>query len=172
MTDERGKKLGGLLFELARFALVVTFLLAAYAKMKPQAAMPWSFASIKTSLSMFAMGVDSYQLLPPRGVSFVAHWLPPFELFLGLWLLSGKLLKFSSLVTTLLLAGFIAVQVRSFSLGQEISCGCFGPGERIGPWSLLRDALFVGLAIAVFVGALRSGRKSAEPGAVTAAPAS
>jgi hypothetical protein len=169
MSADQRKKAIQLFFELARVALVITFLLAAYAKMKPQAAMPWSIASIRTSLSMFAMGVDSYQLLSPGAVNFVAHWLPPFELFLALWLLSGKFLKLSSLVTTLLLGGFIAVQIRSFSLHQEISCGCFGPGERIGPASLLRDALFVALAIAVFVGALRGGRKRAETGAVGAA---
>jgi methylamine utilization protein MauE len=169
MSADQRKKTIQLFFELARVALVITFLLAAYAKMKPQAAMPWSIASIRTSLSMFAMGVDSYQLLSPGAVNFVAHWLPPFELFLALWLLTGKFLKLSSLVTTLLLGGFIAVQIRSFSLHQEISCGCFGPGERIGPVSLLRDALFVALAIAVFVGALRSGPKRADTDAVGAA---
>jgi hypothetical protein len=166
MAEAKKSSAMGLLLELARVALVITFLVAAYAKMKPQTAMPWSLASIKTSLSMFAMGVDSYQLLSPGAVNFVAHWLPPFELFLALWLLSGKFLKLSSLVTTLLLGGFIAVQIRSFSLHQEISCGCFGPGERIGPVSLLRDALFVALAIAVFVGALRSGPKRADTDAV------
>jgi len=149
---------------MGRIVLALIFLFAAYAKLKPQARMPWSVASVKTSLSMFAMGVDSYQLLSPRGVDFVAHWLPPFELFLGLWLLAGIALRFSSIVTTLLLAGFLAVQIRSFSLGQEISCGCFGPGERIGPWSLLRDFLIIALAIAVGIGAFRKHR-----GAATAA---
>ena len=171
-SPRSGSKAWGLLSELARVALVVIFVVAAYAKMRPQAAMPWSIASVKTSLSMFAMGVDSYELLSPRGVDFVAHWLPPFELFLGLWLLSGVALRLSSLLTTLLLAGFIAVQVRSFSMGQTISCGCFGPGERIGPWSLLRDGLFIALAMIVFVGALRGRRRPRGQSAASASTVS
>ena len=88
---------------LGRLVLAAIFLVAAYAKLKPQAVVPWSSASIKTSLSLFAMQVDSYQLLPPQLVSPVAHLLPPFELFLGLWLLSGVFLPYSALVTTLLI---------------------------------------------------------------------
>lgn len=161
-----------LLLIVGRVALAIIFLFAAYAKMKPQAGMPWTVASVRTSLSFFAMGVDSYQLLSPGAVNFVAHWLPPFELFLGLWLLTGFALRLSSLITSLLLLGFIAVQIRSFSLGQTISCGCFGPGERIGPWTLLRDILIVALAVAVFVGALRARRASGGQSLDTPSPAS
>lgn len=161
-----------MLLVAGRIALAIIFLFAAYAKMRPQAGMPWTVASVKTSLSLFAMGVDSYQLLSPGAVNFVAHWLPPFELFLGIWLLTGIALRVSSLVTSLLLLAFIAVQIRSFSLGQTISCGCFGPGERIGPWTLLRDILIVALAIAVFVGALLGRRAHGGQSLPTASPAS
>ena len=113
---------------LGRLILAAIFLVAAYAKLKPQAAVPWSAASVKTSLSLFAMQVDSYQLLPPQLVSPVAHLLPPFELFLGLWLLSGGFLPYSAVVTTLLIAAFFATQVRTYRAGLEINCGCFGPG--------------------------------------------
>ncbi|MGH9560762.1 MAG: MauE/DoxX family redox-associated membrane protein, partial [Terracidiphilus sp.] len=105
---------------IGRLALAAVFLVAAYAKLKPQVAMPWSITSIKTSLSMFAMQVDSYQLLPPSQVIRVAHVLPFFELFLGLWLLSGIALRFSSLVTTLALTGFFTLMVRTYALGLSI----------------------------------------------------
>jgi hypothetical protein len=121
--------------------------------------MPWSGSSIKTSLSLFAMQVDSYQLLPPQLVSPAAHFLPPFELFLGLWLLSGVLLRYASLVTTLLLGAFFAVMVRTYMAGLEINCGCFGPGERLGPLTLLRDGSLLALALAVTIGAFLQGRK-------------
>ena len=85
--------LAQILLIAGRLLLAGIFLFASYAKMKPQAATGWSSGSIKTSLSMFAMQVDSYQLLPPQIVSPVAHFLPPFELFLGLWLLSGILFR-------------------------------------------------------------------------------
>src|ERR1700677_4892407 len=137
MTTTTRGSIGWVLLLVGRLALAGIFLFAAYAKMKPQAATGWSSGSIKTSLSMFAMQVDSYQLLPPQIVSPVAHFLPPFELFLGLWLLSGILFRYSALATTLLLCVFFAMQVRTYRMGLEINCGCFGPGERLGPKTLL-----------------------------------
>jgi len=116
--------------------------------------------SMRVSLSMFAMQVDSYQLLPPAIVSPAAHFLPPFELFVGLWLLSGIALRYAALVTSFLLTVFFAVMVRSYFLGLEINCGCFGPGERLGPMTLLRDGSLLALAIAVTVGAFLINRRS------------
>jgi uncharacterized membrane protein YphA (DoxX/SURF4 family) len=158
---------------LGRLVLAAIFLVAAYAKLKPQAAVPWSAASVKTSLSLFAMQVDSYQLLPPQLVSPVAHLLPPFELFLGLWLLSGVFLPYSALVTTLLIGAFFATQVRTYRAGLEINCGCFGPGERLGPKTLLHDGAFLALALAVTIGAFLQGRKhrvESEPVTRVSAP--
>jgi uncharacterized membrane protein YphA (DoxX/SURF4 family) len=153
---------------LGRLVLAAIFLVAAYAKLKPQAAVPWSSASIKTSLSLFAMQVDSYQLLPPQLVSPLAHLLPPFELFLGLWLLSGVFLPYSALVTTLLIGAFFATQVRTYRAGLEINCGCFGPGERLGPKTLLHDGAFLALALAVTIGAFLLARKRREESAPVA----
>src|SRR5271156_5484123 len=166
-TNTRGS-IGWVLLLVGRLALAGIFLFAAYAKMKPQAAMGWSGASIKTSLSMFAMQVDSYQLLPPQLVSPAAHFLPPFELFLGLWLLSGVLLRYASLITTLLLGAFFAVMVRTYAAGLEINCGCFGPGERLGPLTLLRDGSLLALALAVTIGAFLRGRRSRVESAAVA----
>ena len=160
-TSGRGK-LGRTLLLIGRLVLAVVFLFAAYAKMKPQGGMPWSVASVKTSLAMFAMGVDSYQLLSTNGVEFVSHWLPPFELFLGLWLLAGIALRYSALVTALLLGGFFAVQFHVYLQGKEISCGCFGPGEKLGPLSLLRDASFIAVALAMAIGAFVVHRNSSK----------
>jgi len=161
-SNEPRRILARTLLTLGRLALAVIFLLAAYAKLKPQASVPWSAASVKTSLSLFAMQVDSYQLLPAQLVSPVAHLLPPFELFLGLWLLSGVFLPYSALVTTLLIAAFFATQVRTYRAGLEINCGCFGPGERLGPKTLLHDGAFLALALAVTIGAFLLRRKRRE----------
>jgi hypothetical protein len=151
MSSERRGRLGRILLLVGRFALAAIFLVAAYAKMKPQAGMPWSTASVRVSLAMFAMGVDSYQMLPPWAVSPVAHALPIFELVLGL----------SSLVSTLAVSGFIFVLVSAYRRGLTISCGCFGPGEQIGPKTLIRDGLlFLPLALAVTIGAFLIRRKS------------
>jgi uncharacterized membrane protein YphA (DoxX/SURF4 family) len=171
-TNETRGQLGAILLIVGRLTLAGIFLFAAYAKLKPQAAMPWSGASIRTSLSMFAMQVDSYQLLPPQLVSPAAHFLPLFELFLGLWLLSGVWLRYSSLVTTLLLGAFFAMMVRTYRMGLEINCGCFGPGERLGPKTLLRDGSLLALALAVTIGAFLLRRKHSERSASAAAVSS
>lgn len=153
MTKDARGSLGRILLLVGRIALAVIFLVAAYAKLKPQGGMPWSVASVKTSLAMFAMQVDSYQMLPETAVNTVAHLLPPFELVLGLWLLSGIALPFSSLVTTLLIGGFFSVMVRTFALGLEVNCGCFGPGEQLGAKTLIRDGSLLALSLAVTIGA-------------------
>jgi uncharacterized membrane protein YphA (DoxX/SURF4 family) len=160
MSNETRGKLGRILLIVGRLALAAIFLFAAFAKMKPQPGMPWTYGSVHTSLSMFAMGVDSYQMLPPWAVSPFAHFLPPFELVLGLWLLSGYRLRLSGLLSTALICAFIIAMYSAYKRGLTISCGCFGPGAQIGPTDLIRDGLiFLPLAVAVTVGAFLIRRK-------------
>jgi uncharacterized membrane protein YphA (DoxX/SURF4 family) len=155
---------------IGRLVLAAIFIFAAYAKMKPQGGLPWSPASVRTSLSMFAMGVDSYQMLPQWAVSPFAHWLPPVELLVGLWLLSGIALRFSSVVSTLLICVFFTAMISAYERGLTISCGCFGPGAQIGPKRLIEEGLiFLPLALAVTVGAFLIRRQRAA--SVTETPA-
>ena len=173
MSSEASKAAWRILLLLGRLILAGIFLFAAYAKMKPQAAVPWSAASVRTSLSMFAMQVDSYQLLPEQYVSPTAHLLPPAELLLGLWLLSGILLRFSSLASSLIIGVFFGVVVHSYRMGLEINCGCFGPGEKLGMSTVLRDASLLVLSVAVMIGAFwihRSRRAPSTSPAVIPSP--
>lgn len=172
MTIITQGNLGRILFLAGRIALAAIFLYAGYAKLKPQAGMPWSVASVNTSLSMFAMGVDSYQMLPPWAVSPFAHLLPPFEFVLGIWLLSGIGLRFSSLLSTLAVCAFILAMVSAYRRGLTISCGCFGPGEQIGPKTFIRDGLlFLPLSLAVTAGAFLAHRKPDESSVPSSTPA-
>lgn len=164
---------GRIFLLVGRVILAAIFIVAAYAKMKPQTAVPWTVGSIRVSLSMFAMGVDSYQMLPPWAVNAVAFLLPPFELFVGLWLLSGIALRFSSLIASVMIVGFIVAMWSAYERGLTISCGCFGPGELIGPKTLIRDGLeYLPLAFAVTFGAFWIRRKPSpgEPVAVSTTP--
>lgn len=171
MKKDARAKLGRFLLLAGRVALAVIFIFAAYAKMKPPDGMSWSVGSIRTSLAMFAMGVDSYNMLPPWAVSPVANLLPPFELLLGLWILSGIGLRFSSLVAALLVASFVLVMVSAYERGLTISCGCFGPGEQVGPQTLIRDGLlFLPLALGVMIGAFVTRRKPNANSASTGIP--
>jgi uncharacterized membrane protein YphA (DoxX/SURF4 family) len=160
MSDHARSGLGRKLLLVGRLVLGGIFIFAAYAKMKPQAGMPWTLGSVKTSLSMFAMGVDSYQMLPPSAVSPFAHALPIFELVLGIWLLTGIALRLSSLISTLAIVAFFTAMFSAYERGLTISCGCFGPGEQIGPKRLVEEGLlFLPLALAVTVGAFLIRRK-------------
>jgi uncharacterized membrane protein YphA (DoxX/SURF4 family) len=171
MSQEARARLGRILLLVGRIALAAVFLVAAYAKLKPQGGMPWTMASVKTSLAMFALQVDSYQLLPVEAVKAVADLLPPFELTLGLWLLSGIALRLSSLVTTLLIGGFFSVLIRTYALRLEVSCGCFGPGERLGAKTLVRDGSLLALSVAVTIGAFLVHRARGRAAVDVAAPA-
>jgi len=162
MTKGTSNKAARILLVVGRLALAAVFLFAAYAKLKPPTGLPWSLSSVNTSLAMFALQVDSYELLPESAVSAVAHLLPPFELLLGLWLLSGIALRLSSVASSLLLGGFLSVMVRTYMRGLEINCGCFGPGERLGPVTLLRDSSLLLLAVTVMLGAFLLRRARAE----------
>lgn len=113
---------------------------------------------IRVALALFAMQIDSYQLLPSPAVNLLAHTLPFVEMGLGLLLVIGWRLRFSSAIATALLLGFFAVVIRSYAKGLQINCGCFGPGETLGVKTLVRDGLFVALALAVTVVAFYSHR--------------
>jgi hypothetical protein len=62
------------------------------------------------------------------------------------------------------------MMVRTYRMGLEINCGCFGPGERLGVGTLLRDGSLLALAIAVTVGAFVLSRRKREN--VSSVPAS
>src|SRR5580700_3097911 len=117
MASTSRARRGRILLTAGRIALAGIFLVAAYAKMRPLEGMPWTVGSVKTSLAFFAMGVDSYQILPPWGVILVAHWLPLFEVVLGLWLLSGIALRISSLFSTLTICTFIYAMFSAYERG-------------------------------------------------------
>jgi uncharacterized membrane protein YphA (DoxX/SURF4 family) len=165
MSDETRRKLGRILLVLGRLVLGGIFIYAAYTKMAPMQGMGWTIRSINNSLNWFANGVDSYQMLPNSAVEPFAHLLPPFELLLGLWLVSGLVLRWSGLVASGLVTAFIIAMFSAYLRGLTISCGCFGPGKQIGPQDLARDGLlFLPLALAVTIGGfmIRPKRGSAS----------
>src|SRR5437660_11779446 len=63
--------------------------------------------SISTNLSTFAQQVESYKMLSPAAVDFVAHTLPFTETLLGLLLLTGWQLRVWASLITLIMLGFL-----------------------------------------------------------------
>jgi uncharacterized membrane protein YphA (DoxX/SURF4 family) len=121
-----------------RIALGAIFVYAAWTKLRA----PWE---------LFAMSIDSYQLLPLKAVELVARTLPWFELVVGLLLIAGYWLRSAAAATALLLAGFFTLMVRAYAKGMEIPCGCFGPNDIISWKTLLRDGSMLAAALALVV---------------------
>ena len=133
-----------------RVILGAVFVYAAWTKLR----LPWP---------LFAMSIDSYQLLPPSMVELLARTLPWFELALGLAVLAGIWLRITSTIMSALLIVFFTLMVRAAIKGQEISCGCFGPGETISWKTMLRDGAMLAGSVAVTALAFMRGRRSARP---------
>jgi len=173
MDSESRAKFGRVLLILGRIALGVIFIVAAWSKLKP--VLPgqgWSVSSVQTSLAMFAMGVDSYQMVSSSAASTIAHFLPFFELALGVWLIIGIGLRISSLISTLAICAFIYAMFSAWRRGLTINCGCFGQGgPPIGPKDMMRDGLlFLPLAIALVVGSFRIHRKASTSSTAATEP--
>ena len=124
-------------FRLAlRVLLGAVFVYAAYTKLRQ----PWL---------LFALSIDSYQLLPEWAVLALARTLPWLELALGLLLAAGVWLRYSSIVATGILALFFSVMVYSYARGAGIDCGCFGVGEALSAKTLARDGVLLLAALAL-----------------------
>jgi uncharacterized membrane protein YphA (DoxX/SURF4 family) len=151
------------------------FVAAAYGKLKPLPGFPWTWASIRISIALFAIQVESYHLLSSSAANTVAHVLPFAELFLGLWLISGIWRRYSSVIASLAFCGFMIAIFSAYERGLKIDCGCgVGPPLEAGPGALLRDGMrFLLPAIIVAIAAfwIRKGR-SASPAVESPSPAS
>jgi uncharacterized membrane protein YphA (DoxX/SURF4 family) len=163
MSATAPRSLSRLLLVLGRLALGGVFLFAAWSKMHPP---------MGVSLALFALQVDSYRLLPGAAVNIVAHTLPFLELALGALLVMGWPLRLVSSITSLLLLGFFGLMVRTYALGLEVNCGCFGPNEKLGWITLLRDAALLALSLAVTLGAFWQRRRRAAAPLPATLPAS
>lgn len=131
-----------------RILLAAVFLFAAYSK-------------LKQSYLVFAMSIDSYQLLPEWAVLTVARTLPPLELAIGIGLLTGWKLRYFAWTAFALLLVFFSILLFSYGKGMTIDCGCFGVGEALSPMTLARDGLLLAAAgTLAFLSGSASGRST------------
>src|SRR5689334_15157169 len=119
---------------IGRIVLALVFVYAAYTKLKQ----PWL---------VFALSIDSYQLLPEWAVLTVARSLPWVELGIGILLLIGYGLRYVALVATVILVVFFVAMLRAFGKGLGIDCGCFGVGEALSTKTLIRDGSLLAISI-------------------------
>jgi uncharacterized membrane protein YphA (DoxX/SURF4 family) len=102
-----------------------------------------AWSKLKDSWALFAMAVDSYQVLPLWGVQWVARTLPWVELLIGVLLIVGRWMRVTTVACSVLLLVFFGLMIRAHLKGMEINCGCFGPGEAISWRTMLRDGAMV-----------------------------
>jgi len=134
---------------IGRLILAGVFIYAGYSKIALPTIHPRP--PIGVALSLFALQIDSYQMLPPWAVNAVAHTLPFAEIALGLLLLIGWQLRIWTALTSLILLGFFAAVVRSYALGLQINCGCFANPEPLTIKTVIRDGLLVALSLVVTI---------------------
>lgn len=145
---------------VARLLLGAVFLYAAYTKLW---SIEWGDAGFRVEWrpwAVFAMSVNSYQLLPEWAAVLVARTLPWFELALGVLLIAGLQLRWVAAAASALLVFFLAVMLRAYSKGQGIDCGCFGVGEAMSAKTLARDGMLAAMSVALTVTAFRQQRNS------------
>jgi len=148
---------------IGRLALGGIFVYAGYAKLFLPNFIPWPLFALKfslsTNLSNFAVQVESYKLLSPGGVSFLAYTLPFTEITLGLLLLIGWRLRIWASLLTLIMIGFSVVVLRAYLLHMDINCGCFATPEPISLKKVLEDAALSTLAVLMTVFAFLEARQ-------------
>jgi putative oxidoreductase len=105
------------------------------------------FASIEkiSQPEDFAKAIMNYHLVFIVAVNLLTILLPWIELLAGLLLLSGILVRASSLLLSLLLCLFALAISISIARGLDISCGCFGTmaARKVGWNALGEDALML-----------------------------
>jgi uncharacterized membrane protein YphA (DoxX/SURF4 family) len=109
--------------------------------------------------SLFALQIDSYQMLPPWASIQVAAWLPWAEIVLGLLLLLGWGLRIWSTLVTLIVGGFFLAVLRAYFLHLDINCGCFAKPEPLTIWTVLRDAALFLLALLMTLFVFQQSRR-------------
>lgn len=122
----------------------------------------WTKLPFNQPWQLFAMSIDSYQVLPLTMVEMVARTLPWVELAAGLMLVAGLWLRISAPLVSIMLLVFFALMVRAYAKGMEINCGCFGPGEMISWRTLLRDGSLLAAALVLTSISFLRNPKAAE----------
>jgi uncharacterized membrane protein YphA (DoxX/SURF4 family) len=97
--------------------------------------------------------VRSYQLLPTDTAELVGRGLPMLEVVVGTCLVIGLLIRFTGVLSALMLVAFIVGIISVWSRGIAIDCGCFGDGGADPdafskyPWEIARDTGLLALSL-------------------------
>jgi uncharacterized membrane protein YphA (DoxX/SURF4 family) len=105
--------------------------------------------------SAFAVSIRNYGILPVAWSNVSALTLPWIELLAGGFLVLGVQTRPAALLTTGMLAVFLAAIYYAFAIGLDIDCGCFSsaassPG-RVGWYHVFRDTALFGVSLFILL---------------------
>lgn len=146
MTSLPGTKTVRVVALILRLALGAVFIYAAWTKLRD----PWA---------VFAVAIDSFQILPLWAVESAARTLPWFEFAVGALMISGRWLHISTTASSLLLLVFFGLLVRAQMKGMQINCGCFGPEEPLSWKTVMRDGVLLSSSLLITAMAFRARLK-------------
>ena len=122
-----------------------------------------AYTKLRESWLLFAMSIDAYRMLPQWAVITLARSLPWVELAMGCLMIAGLALRYVSIIAALTLSGFFCAMLLAHSRGLGIDCGCFGPGDTLSGWTLLRDGTLLAATFAlVYLSWIGQRRYAAE----------
>jgi uncharacterized membrane protein YphA (DoxX/SURF4 family) len=110
---------------LCRIALGAVFIYSGYIKAR--------------ATLQFAVAITGYRLIPDRFVFDIATYFPWAEIALGLLILIGWKIRWSSVAASALMLFFIVLLSITLARGIETNCGCFGFGDKITWKTIVRD---------------------------------
>lgn len=101
---------------------------------------------------IFFNDISNYQILPTWTSYAAAYFMPAFEIFTGVFLLTKRSFVTAAIMTILMMLVFITAICSAWLRGLDISCGCFGNGET-GAYAMtiLRDSVFLVMACSIIL---------------------
>jgi uncharacterized membrane protein YphA (DoxX/SURF4 family) len=139
---------------LCRCTLGFVFIYSGYVK-----------SELKNATLQFASAIIGYKIVPDQFVFPIARYFPYVEIALGILVLIGWKIRWSSLASTLLMLFFIALLSITLFRGIDTNCGCFGFGDKITWKTIVRDGsiLLPALYLVIESWILKRPRQTAEP---------
>jgi uncharacterized membrane protein YphA (DoxX/SURF4 family) len=91
----------------------------------------------------FAVAITGYRIVPDQYAFPIARYFPWIEIALGLIILSGFKIRWSSVAASALMLFFITILSITLYRGIDTNCGCFGFGDKITWKTVARDGSFL-----------------------------
>jgi putative oxidoreductase len=135
---------------LCRIILAVVFIYSGYVKVR--------------ATLQFAVAITGYKIVPEQFIYPVAQYFPWVEIALGLFILGGWKVRWSSIAAAGLMLFFIVLLSITLFRGIDTNCGCFGFGDPITWKTIARDGSFLIPALYLaYESWIRKGSKKVAP---------